>query len=135
VTTMKKVLIVDDEQIVLNVLERILMKLGYKTEARGSGEEALAAFQEQVFDLVLLDVLMPGMDGLELAKRMRKSKPRQKIVMVSGLGERLTSLQARLAHVEVDSVLPKPFSIDKIRSVLAEALSKKKEDYTPCLEN
>ena len=128
---MKSVLIVDDEQIVLDVLQRILSRLGYNTIVSGSGEEAIQTFNQNAFDLVLLDVLMPERNGFEIAKIMRRTRPGQKIVMVTGLGEEAVEAQAISEKIGIDTVLSKPFSFDKVRSILDNLLNdedeKKKE--------
>ncbi len=119
---MKRVLIVDDEKIILDVLQRILTRLGYETVISDSGERALERFAADMFDLVLLDVMMPGMDGFEVAKKMKSSKPKQKIVMVTGMGPEAASSQAHTESVTVQEVLSKPFSYNNVRSVLSQVL-------------
>ncbi|MCK5147494.1 response regulator [bacterium] len=119
---MKRVLIVDDEQIVLEVLQRILNRIGYQTVVIGSGQEALKQFDNEEFDLVLLDVLMPEFNGFDIAKKMKKAKPDQKIIMVTGLGEDAAVHQAGAENVPVDNVLSKPFSFEKVKNILEDTL-------------
>ena len=119
---MKSVLIVDDEQIVLDVLQRILNRLGYETRISDSGEDAMGRFASESFDLVLMDVLMPEKNGIEVARRMREVKPDQKIIMVTGLGAEAVMAQNKEANVDYNSVLSKPFSFDKVRHILQAAL-------------
>ena len=121
---MKTVLIVDDERIVLDVLQRILMRMNYESVVVESGALALKRFNREFFDLVLLDVLMPDMNGFEIARQIRKVRPDQKIVMVTGLGEDAVIKQARYEHVEVDNVLSKPFSFRRVQHVVGDALGK-----------
>lgn len=115
---MKNVLIVDDEQIVLDVLQRILMRLGYNSDISDSGEGAIEKFTNEDFDLVLMDILMPEMSGFEVAKAIRKIKPDQKIVMVTGLGTDAAVAQADLEKININDVLSKPFSYENVRSLL-----------------
>ncbi len=115
---MKNVLIVDDEQIVLDVLQRILLRLGYDTVISDSGELAIEKFSNEEFDLVLMDILMPEMSGFEVAKKMREIKPDQKIVMVTGLGTDAAVAQADLEQIDIDDVLSKPFSFENVRLLL-----------------
>lgn len=119
---MKKVLIVDDEQIVLDVLQRILSRLGYFAVILEKGEEAMEKYSSQMFDLVLLDVLMPEKNGFEIAREMKKINPDQKIVMVTGLGTDAAVSRAGQEDVLVDNVLSKPFSFEKVRTVMAQTL-------------
>lgn len=119
---MKTVLIVDDEQIVLDVLQRILMRLGYRTLIADSGDQALQMFNSNLYDVVLMDVLMPEKNGFEIARKMRTIRPNQKIVMVTGLGADAVAGKAVAESLSVDSVLSKPFSYEKVKSVLETVL-------------
>ena len=119
---MKQILIVDDEQIVLDVLQRIVSRLGYNAVVSDSGKMALERFDEHVFDLVLMDVLMPDKNGFEIARQMKKKKPKQKIVMVTGLGIDADITQEGLDTVKVENVLSKPFSYDRVKSVVDDAM-------------
>ncbi len=126
---MKNVLIVDDEQIVLDVLQRILMRLGYDSDISDSGETAIEKFSNEEFDLVLMDILMPEMGGFEIAKQMRKIKPNQKIVMVTGLGTDAAIAQADLEKIDIDDVLPKPFSFENVRLLLGREIKNESFQY------
>lgn len=131
---MKRVLIVDDEKIVLEVLQRILMRLGYETETTDTGIGALIQFRTRSYDLVLMDVLMPEKNGFEIAKEMRKMNPNQRIVLVTGIGEDAVLAQADSENIGVENVLSKPFSYEKVKSIIEEALQSKdspvEEDVT-----
>lgn len=120
---MKSVLIVDDERIVLDVLQRILSRLGYNTTISNSGDDAIKQFQGNHFDLVLLDVLMPEKNGFEIAKEFKKINPDQKIVMVTGLGEDAVETQANSEKVGIHTVLSKPFSFEKVKTILNKLLN------------
>lgn len=92
-------LIVDDEEHVRKLLEVLLQNQGYQTLTASSGEEALALVAQQPPDLILLDIMMPGMDGYEVATRLKTDKTTSNIpiIMLSALGEhsaRLTGLEA-----------------------------------------
>ena len=119
---MQNVLIVDDEKIVLDVLQRILSRLGYRPIITESWEIALDLFSSATYDLVLMDVLMPEKNGFEIAREMRKIRPDQKIVLVTGIGAEMATAQAEAEEVGIEYVLPKPFSYDKVKHVLAEVL-------------
>ncbi len=113
----------DDEQIVLDVLQRILSRLGYNTVISNSGDEAIKQYKENEFDLVLLDVLMPERNGFEIAKELRKQNPDQKIVMVTGLGEDAVENQALSEKIGIYTVLSKPFSFEKVKTILHSLLN------------
>jgi len=119
---MQSVLIIDDEKIVLDVLQRILSRLGYRPIITESWEIALDLYSSASFDLVLMDVLMPEKNGFEIAREMRKIRPDQKIVLVTGIGAEMAAAQAEAEEVGIEYVLPKPFSYDKVKHVLAEVL-------------
>jgi len=78
-----RILIVDDEQSVREVLSEYFMEQGYSVESAGGGEEALAIVQRSTPDLVLLDVRMPGMDGVETLRRIRNAAPDVSVIMVT----------------------------------------------------
>jgi len=120
---MKSILVVDDEHIVRDVLQRILSQIGYTTVTTDSGELALEAFSEEMFDLVLMDVLMPMKNGFEIAREMKQIKIDQKIVLLTGLDRDAVLARADCEHVNVDNVLSKPFSLEKVKDVLEEVLS------------
>ena len=119
---MKRVMIVDDEQIVLDVLQRILSRLGYNPVVTDSWEVALQKFSNEDFDLVLMDILMPEKDGFEVAREMRKIRPEQKIVLVTGIGADTAAAQADSEKVGVEYILTKPFSYERVKTVVANTL-------------
>ncbi|HMM19874.1 MAG TPA: sigma-54 dependent transcriptional regulator [Selenomonadales bacterium] len=81
-----RVLIVDDETAYLDVYEMLLGRKGYKTDRAGSGEEALDKLATQVYDLVLTDLIMGGMDGLALLAEIKKRHPNTEVIMITGYG-------------------------------------------------
>ena len=119
---MGTVLIVDDEKIVLDVLQRILTRLGYTAIITDSGESALERFATESFDLVLMDVLMPDRNGFEVAREMRQMRPDQKIVLVTGIGADAAAEQADSECICVDNILSKPFSYENVKMTVKNAL-------------
>jgi DNA-binding NarL/FixJ family response regulator len=105
---MKKILIVDDDRTMRTVLTRYLENRGYQVEQVGSGSEALAAFAKNPPDLVVSDVMMPEMDGLEFCRRLRATPSGQLMpfIFLSGKGE----LEDRIYGHEIgaDDYLTKP---------------------------
>jgi CheY-like chemotaxis protein len=130
---MKNVLIVDDEQIILDVLQRILLRLGYDAVVSDSGELAIEKFLNEEFDLVLMDILMPEMSGFDVARKMREIKPDQKIVIVTGLGTDAAIAQADLEQIDIDDVLPKPFSFENVRLLLDREINNNQYQHEPVL--
>jgi len=91
-----KILIVDDEPTIVRLLDMSLKSDGYTTFTASSGEEALAVFEKQSPDIVVTDIKMPGMDGLELLKKIKDLDPDKEVIIVTGHGDidsTITALQ------------------------------------------
>jgi DNA-binding response OmpR family regulator len=116
---MPTILLVDDEPVIIDSLTYSLSREGFDVRAAGDGQQALDLFGEAQPDLVVLDIRLPGMDGLEVCRRMR-ARSAVPIIMLTALGNELD----RVVGLEVgaDDYLPKPFSfrelLARIRSVL-----------------
>jgi len=115
---MKRILIVDDEDMIVDVLGRMLGRLGHSFAAADSGNAGIRRFLEGVYDLVLLDVLLPDIDGFQIAKEMRKHHADQRIVMVTGLSRETVYGRMRAEGIFVDGVLAKPFTVDHVASLV-----------------
>ncbi len=115
------ILVVDDERGILEQLGGILRDEGFAVTAVPSGEEALAAAARELYDLVLLDVALPGMDGIEALRRLRAAGQRVPVVMISG---HATAEQAVLALREgaVD-FLEKPLALERVLLTVSNALA------------
>ncbi|HMP95063.1 MAG TPA: response regulator, partial [Phnomibacter sp.] len=83
---MFKVLIIDDERAIRNTLAEILQDEGYKVEVAENGEEGLEKFKKCPFDVVLCDIKMPKMDGIEFLEKSREINPDVPLIMISGHG-------------------------------------------------
>ena len=119
---MASVLIVDDDASVLWVLSEIFEEEGHQVGTASSGADALAAISRDAWDLVLLDVRMPGMDGLEVLKRMRMDTDDRRIsvVMMSDTGSVKTAIYAlRLGAFDY---IAKPINVDELKIVVRNAL-------------
>lgn len=114
-----EILIVDDDPHLREVVDYALSREGFRTRQAGDGVAALAAFHEQPADLILLDVLMPEMDGIELCRRLRQ-ETNTPIVFLSSRGEELD----RVLGLELggDDYITKPFStrelVSRVKAVL-----------------
>ncbi|MEV4709063.1 response regulator transcription factor [Actinoplanes sp. NPDC049316] len=117
------VLVVDDDPTISDVVRRYLEQDGCRVRLVGNGEAALAAAAAEMPDLVVLDLMMPGIDGLEVCRRLRKDAPELPVLMLTALGEE----PDRVAGLEVgaDDYVTKPFSPReltlRIRSILRRA--------------
>jgi len=115
-----RVLVVDDEPAVREVLARILEVEGFEVAVAGDGRAAVRAQAAVRADAVLLDVLMPGLDGLEVCRRLRDTGDRTPVLMLTardGVGDRVAGLEAG-----ADDYLPKPFALEELLARLRALL-------------
>lgn len=115
-----RLLVVDDEPAVRDALARALRLEGYEVELAADGREALAALAARPADVVVLDVLMPGLDGLEVCRRLRADGDRTPILMLTArvdVSDRVAGLDAG-----ADDYLPKPFALDELLARLRALL-------------
>jgi len=120
----ERILVVDDEPGVRAALAGILRDEGYGVVAVGSGEDGLATAGEQAFDLVLLDVWLPGIDGLETLRQLRERGADAEVVMISGHGTIETAVRA--TKLGAFDFVEKPLSLDKTLLVLRNALRQRR---------
>jgi DNA-binding response OmpR family regulator len=114
-----RILLVDDEQSLQTLLSFPLRKDGYEVVQATDGREALARFGEQTFDLVVLDVMMPKLDGLEVCKRMR-ARSTVPIIMLTAKAEEIDKVLG--LELGADDYITKPFSMREFRSRVRAAL-------------
>ena len=115
-----RVLVVDDEPSVREVLERILRVEGFDVALAADGRAAVRSQVDAPADAVLLDVLMPGIDGLEVCRRLRDAGDRTPVLMLTareGVGDRVAGLDAG-----ADDYLPKPFALEELLARLRALL-------------
>jgi two-component system nitrogen regulation response regulator NtrX len=116
-----RVLIVDDEKSVREMLRKVLDYEDYEASEAGDGSEALASAGAEDFDAVLLDIKMPGMDGMEVLKRMVEEHPGLPVIMISGHGTISTAVEA--TKLGAFDFLEKPLDRDRILLTLRNAVS------------
>lgn len=131
---MNRVLIVDDEPKVRAALGRVVDSFGAGVEMAASGDEALARLERTRFGVVVVDIIMPGLDGVQFIRTARARDPGLRIVAISGGGSyevagykpEAISTQAYLAAATkagADAVLAKPFEIAELEAVLRPLLA------------
>lgn len=126
---MKKLLIVEDEPDIQELLEAYLHDAGYETTIAGDGVEALAKFQKDKFDLILLDLMLPKIDGFGVCEFIRRESnvPLLMLTALDGEQEQLRGFQ-----MEIDDYVTKPFSmpilLQKIRAILRRTSAEKEEN-------
>lgn len=111
-----RVLVVDDSKFMRMLLSEVLTSGGYEVVEAESGEEALAVYQEEAPDLVTLDILMPGKDGIQTVEALREFDPGARIVMVTALGQ--DSHVRRALEAGADGFILKPFSTERVLSTV-----------------
>jgi DNA-binding response OmpR family regulator len=121
-TENRRILVVDDQQEILDITALVLQGAGYATETARSGEEALERLTREPFDLVLLDINMPGMDGWETLRLLRADDDLQQplVIMFSVKGEisdRVHSLQEGAS-----GYISKPYEVDGLLERIDQAL-------------
>jgi two-component system nitrogen regulation response regulator NtrX len=114
------ILIVDDEKGVQTSIQGILEDVGFDSQAVSSGEEALEVLLKKEFPVVLLDIWLPGVDGLEVLARIRQVSPETSVIMISGHGSIETAVRA--TKLGAFDFVEKPLSLDKTLLVIKNAL-------------
>jgi two-component system nitrogen regulation response regulator NtrX len=120
---MPKILIIDDEPGIRASLSRILEDEGHRTTACESGEEGLATYAREEFDVILLDLWLPGVDGLSVLERIRNASGAP-VIVISGHGSVETAVRA--TRLGAFDFLEKPLSLDRVVLTVNHALSERK---------
>ena len=119
-----RILVVDDETISRDNLALVLARQGHETVTAGSGEEALSLLQGADFDLILTDLMMEGMNGLELLKAVKERHPDIEVVVITGYPTVDTAVEAMRAGAY--DYLAKPYRIEEARVLVHKALEKRR---------
>jgi two-component system, chemotaxis family, chemotaxis protein CheY len=115
-----RILIVDDDQFVRTVLRDILAPTGHQVSEATNGAEALERIRDQVPDLVILDLLMPKMSGMEALKEIRRMEPRSKVVVITSLAS--DALAEEAMRFGASGFVVKPFHAMEIEEAVRQAM-------------
>ena len=115
----RRILVVDDEPMVATSCRRILAADGDEVETAGSGHEGLSLALSEHFDLVMADLKMPDLDGMELVRTLRKRRPETAIIIITGYGTVPSAVEA--AKLGVSDYIEKPFTPQQIREAVIRA--------------
>ena len=118
-----RILVVDDEEIVIRSCLRILGGSDYVVEAVQDGLEALRKVEESQYDVIILDIMMPKINGLEVLQRVKETHPDVDVIMVTGLSQIDTAVRAM--KLGAFDYLPKPFDPDELKLVVHRALERR----------
>ena len=122
----KSVLIVDDEKNIRLTLSQSLESLELETDTAVNGEEALDKLKEKGFGLILLDLNMPGMDGMEVLRRVREIRPDIRVIIITAYGTIESAVEAmKLGAVDF---IRKPFAPEEIRKLVSQVMDREQLD-------
>lgn len=120
---MVSILLVDDDDLSRGAVHKMLERTGYVVHSTGIGQEALDHYRRQQSDLVITDLIMPDLDGLEIIQQLRRIDPAVRVLAISGGGrvdaEEYLSVARKFGAVEV---LPKPFTGQELKQAVEKAL-------------
>jgi two-component system NtrC family sensor kinase len=119
-----RILVIEDEPAVLEVVQRALMRKGYLVEGTESGQEGLELLESQSYDLILCDIRMPGMSGIEFYQKLEKKKPEMLARLIFTTGDTISPGSQSFLKLINATVLPKPFELEKLLVVVREKLTK-----------
>jgi DNA-binding NtrC family response regulator len=118
-----RVLIIDDEEIVRTSCQRVLEPAGYSVKTAANGEAGFTLLKNHTFDLVITDLMMPDMDGLEVLRKIRETWPETEVVIMTGYGTVKTAVRAM--KIGVFDYIEKPFNPQDLIAITAKALERK----------
>ena len=128
----RRILVVDDEPVVTSSCRRILVTEGDDVRTTESGQEGLRQALSEHFDLVMTDLKMPDLDGMELVRTLRKNRPETAIVIITGYGSVPSAVQA--IKLGVSDYIEKPFTPEEIIEAIDRALKTTKRPDTAKIE-
>lgn len=121
---MEKILVVDDEPSLRDVLGIMLKKAGYTTTLAADGEEAVSQVNKEIYDLVITDLKMPGVGGMEVLKAVKSASPDTVVLVVTAFGSPDTAVEAM--KLGAYDYLTKPFQVDEVQLIIRNALEKRR---------
>jgi len=121
----KRILIVDDDEMVRMALVELLKPEGYLLDEAGSGKEALAKIDNEKYDLMMFDIIMPEIDGIELCKRVRAMEEYKEIPIVFLTAKSREQDKVKGLEAGANLFLPKPISPEKLLSIISETIGGK----------
>jgi len=128
----KPVLVVDDEKNIRLTFSETMTQMGFDTRTASNGEEALTKMQGAEFDLVLLDLRMPGMDGIEVLRRIRERYPKVRVIMITAHGTVESAVEAmKLGAVDF---IQKPCTPDEIRGLVGKVMEREAIDESKVMD-
>ncbi|MCD4717206.1 MAG: response regulator [Desulfobacterales bacterium] len=121
------ILVMEDDASISAALDMILTEAGYDVDVAETGEAALELFEQKGFDLIIADLKLPGINGMEVIKQIKGKKPDMEVIVITGVGTQPIAEEAMTLGAH--DFLPKPFTDDQIKTAINEAL--KHHDAAP----
>lgn len=120
-----QILIMEDEMSVAKGLEMVLTDEGYRVDLALTGRSALDSFNQKAFDLLIADLRLPDIDGMEVIKEVKQRRPDTGVIVITGYSTVLSAVEAM--KLGAADYLPKPFTEEEIRTAVKDAISVRKE--------
>ncbi len=131
---MAKILVVDDDPAVQMTIRLLLERAGHHVEVAGDGQKGIAAFETRDFDLLFLDIFMPGMDGLETMRHVHRLKPAMPIIVISGRPLAAEGSEPDFLAMAIKlgaiSSLPKPFRPAELLARVESCLARNRNAFS-----
>src|SRR5207247_1665437 len=120
---MRRILVIDDEKSMRELLTHLLKRAGHRVNAAESGEKGIELFDKDVYDLVISDVSMPGMSGLDVLRKVRDSSPETPVVLITAYGSKETAIEA--VKLGAFDYFEKPFNVEEVLKRVGNALAQR----------
>ncbi|MGC8896049.1 MAG: response regulator [Candidatus Bathyarchaeia archaeon] len=121
-----RILIVDDDEDIRKVLKTILEDEGYSADTAANGKEAIRKSYRKFYNLALIDVKLPDMEGIKLLKRIKDTVPKMRKIIITGYPSIQNAIEA--VNQGADAYIVKPFDMDKVLATIKEQLKKQEEE-------
>lgn len=127
-----EILLMEDEPSIAKGLENVLTEEGYSVDVAMTGRNALDKIHQKPFDLLVADLRLPDMDGMDVIRRMKQEQPKTEVVVITGYSTVASAVEAMKSGAY--DYLPKPFTEDEFKAVVDGALKKKGETEAKALQ-
>ncbi len=117
-----EILVIDDEEGIRRLLTTILTEKGYNVDTAATGEEAIRKTSEKIYNLVLIDIILPDLCGLELLTQIKETRPRTRKVIMTGNPSLQNAVEA--LNKGADAYVMKPLDVEKMLNTIAEQFAK-----------
>jgi two-component system NtrC family response regulator len=117
-----RILLIDDDRSLCKVMEFNLQEQGYQVDTTSTGEQGLARFKEQDYHLVITDMKMPGIDGMQVLKELRKTKPQPMVIMITAFAS--VGMAVEAMKLGAYDYITKPINLEEFNLMVRHALER-----------